>query len=42
LSGLSGSPDEVIEQLVHKRKLIVTIQEAKVPDIKKNFTRKTR
>lgn len=41
LSGLSGTYDEIIEQLVRKRKLIVTIQEAKVPDIKKSFTRKT-
>ena len=41
LSGLSGSLDEVIEQLVRTRKLIVTIQEATVPDIKKRVTRTT-
>jgi hypothetical protein len=42
LSGLPSDPDQAIQQLVHAGKLIVTIQHAKPPDIKKNFTRMIR
>jgi hypothetical protein len=43
LSGLpSADPDQVIQQLVHAGKLIVTVQAARPPNIKKNFTRMIR
>jgi hypothetical protein len=42
LSCLPFAPDQAIQQLVHARKLIVTIQHASPPDIKKNFTRMVR
>ena len=43
LSGvMSASPDQAIQQVVHARKLIVTIQHASPPDIKKSFTRMIR
>ena len=46
IARLSGSAsvqsDDAIQELVHARKLIVTIQAATPPDIKKNFTRMIR
>lgn len=43
MAGLTSvSSDAAIQQLVDAGKLIVTIQEAIVPDIKKRFTRKIR
>lgn len=43
LSGLSSeTPDSAIQKLVDLRKLIVVIQAATAPDIKKSFSRKIR
>ena len=43
LAGLPpADPDQAIQQLVHSGKLVVTIQAATPPDIKKNFTRMVR
>jgi hypothetical protein len=41
-SGQSSDPDDAIQQLVHDKKLIVTIQSGNPPDIRKNFTRMTQ
>jgi len=41
LSGdMTGTPDDAIQRLVNAKKLIVKIEEAKVPNIKKALTRK--
>jgi hypothetical protein len=43
LSGIVGMPrDAAITQLVKERKLIVEIQQARVPDIKKLVSRKAK
>lgn len=42
LSGLTGTLDAAIQQLVNEKKLTVHIQAAAAPDIRKNLTRKIR